>query len=191
MEPFLLYSWGAWVWFFRGLALIAYGTGVMIIPLVNLLFRDTLQEPSFTNLLLLGLVILLLGAWVLWALITFRNGQARVVKLWVDREASCLIVSTLNFSRRRIPLEAIGLPEGDGAESFIADWYNDAMLTVPVVGQGPLRIDLVGKVYDRALFKELFGRLPPDIPGPGRSLGRRRRPRRKKADPASGEKPEQ
>jgi len=180
-----IYRWGWWVWYFRGLALVAYLCGPLVFLGGGAVLRRALRTWSWTDLLLLLLWLALLAAWMLWAWVNWRNGQSRAVEIEYVPQEGLLLVDTLNFTRRRIPRELLeeahlpGVGPDWGSAGYYGDWYYEGMMTVPVQGQLPLRIDTAGKILDRELFKAALGKVPPEPPAGDWRKRRRRRPARK------------
>src|SRR5262245_36418794 len=109
----ILYVWGWWAWYYRFIALVIYVTGLLS---VGLYFpaRDLMRHPSFGNSLLLALLASIVGAWVLIGRFTWRDGQSRVTRITLLPGSTTIVVRTLNFGSRHIPLAAL--------EDF---WYQD------------------------------------------------------------------
>ena len=150
----VLYVWGRWVWYYRIIALVVYVTGLLL-PGLYSPARDLLLDPSIGNIVLFAILALMVGAWVVVIWITWRDGQSRVNRIILLPERAALVVQTLNFGSRQIPLSAL-------EESWLADVKPDRLeyqvptLTVDVRGGMPLRIDLGGQILDEETFKKLF-----------------------------------
>jgi hypothetical protein len=159
----LLYVWGRWVWYYRALALVVYATGVLIILGFAAPVSDYLRNPTPVNVLLLFLVIVLAAMWCLWAWVTWRTGQSRANRIYLDLEAKELVMTTLNFGKRSIPLAALRRAEFTPTQTYVnphgigSTRYYEPTLTVPVEDGLPIRIDLQGRIVDEEAFKELFG----------------------------------
>jgi hypothetical protein len=156
----VLYEWGRWVWYYRCIALIVYITGLLLVGMYQPA-RDLLLRPSVGNILLFAIIALMVGAWALIIWVTWRDGQSRVARMILLPESKALVVRTLNFGSRRVPL-------ADLHDFLYADlkWnpaseYRPPTLTVQVRGRLPLVIDLDGEILDMQTFKSVFGYRPP------------------------------
>ena len=158
----VLYVWGRWVWYYRLIALGVYATGLLLLGLYSPA-RDLLLHPSIGNIVLFAILALMVGAWAVVIWITWRDGRSRVHRIILLPERAALVVRTLNFGSRLIPLS-------DLEEFRLADVqpdpseYQVPTLTVDVRGGIPLRIDLEGHILDEETFKTLFRYSPPKQP---------------------------
>ena len=150
----VVYVWGCWVWYYRLIALVVYATGLLLVALYSPV-RDLLSHLSIGHIMLLALLALVIGAWALVMWVTWRDGQSRVSRITLLPEEAALVVRTLNFGSRHIPLAALG-------EFQVADLkpdpseYQVPTLTVEVRGGVPLRIDLGGHIQDEEAFNTIF-----------------------------------
>jgi len=146
-----LYALGWWAWIYRLPALIAYA---MVPPLLVAMYftvQDLARHPSISGvgaIIFQGLFFLI--AWMFW-----RYLQSRAARIIYLPDRALLIVRTLNFTTRRIPianLEDVRYEEELNSET-------DAripLLRVQVRGGMPIEIDLEGRILDERAFKAIF-----------------------------------
>src|SRR5262249_19363243 len=165
------YIWGWWAWYYRFIALVVYVTGLLS---VGLYFpaRDLICQPSFGNILLFALLVSIVGAWVLLGRLTWRDGQSRVTRIVLLPGSAAILVRTLNFGSRHIPLAALEDFRYQDLQPDATEYY-EPTLSVQVRGGLPLRIDLGGHVLDEQAFKTIF-RSPKTPPANQRKKGKRR-----------------
>ena len=153
-ETRVLYVWGWWVWYYRFIALVVYALGVLVVALY-FAAREVVLHPSFDAILLLLFLALVVGIWLLGAWMTWREGQSRVTRMSLLPESETLVVRTLNFGCRRIPLTALTNFRYENLRPDINE-YQVPILTVRVRGDLPLKIDLDGHILDEPTFKTIF-----------------------------------
>ncbi len=170
-----LYVWGRWVWYYRFLALLVYATGLLLVGLYAPA-RDLARHPSIENIALLALIALLVGVWFLCAWITWRRGQSQVARIILFPESAAVVVQTLNFGSRRIPLTALSDFQYEETQTYHGEYGStqvyEPTLTVQARGGLPLKIDMRGHILDEQTFKTIFRHCPNKTPAT--------RPRRRK-----------
>ncbi len=128
---------------------------------------------------LLALIALLVGVWFLWAWITWRRGQSRVARIILFPESAAVVVRTLNFVSRRVPLAALSDFHYEETQTYHGEYGRtqvyEPTLTVQVRGALPLKIDMRGHILDEQTFKTIFRHRPTKTPAT------RRRKRKKRA----------
>jgi hypothetical protein len=152
----ILYVWGWWAWYYRFIALIVYGTGLLLVGLFYPA-RELVRHPSFGNVLLFAILVLIVGAWFLVGRLAWRDGQSRATRITLLPESASLLVRTLNFGSRRIPLADLEDIHYQDLQPDPAE-YREPTLVVKVRGGLPLRIDLEGCILDEQTFRAIFGR---------------------------------
>ena len=150
----VLYVWGKWVWFYRVIALVVYATGLLLVGLYYPA-RDLLLHSGVGDIALFVILALMIVAWAVVIRITWRDGQSRVTRIILLPESAALVVRTLNFSSRRIPLAALQRFRFADLKPD-PDEYREPTLTVQVRGGLPLKIDLEGHILDEETFKTIF-----------------------------------
>jgi hypothetical protein len=107
------------------------------------------------NIALFALIALLVGAWALAVWVTWRDGQSRVARIILLPKHAALVVRTLNFSSRLIPLADL---EGFWFADLTPDpaEYHEPTLRVQVRGGLSITIDLEGNILDEESFKAIF-----------------------------------
>jgi hypothetical protein len=102
----------------------------------------------------LGLFFLLV--WALWSWL-----QARAARIVYFPEQAFLLVRTLNFTSRRIPLAALERVRYEEEKVNSETTVRIPVLTVQVRGERPIKIDLDGHILDEPMFRKLLlGRFP-------------------------------
>jgi hypothetical protein len=155
----VLYVLGWWAWLYRIPALIVY---TMVPPLLVAMYftvQDFARHPGIRDVggaLFLGLFFLIArGMW--------RYLQPRATRIVLFPDRALLIVRTLNFTSRRIPvtdLEDVRYEEESNSDT-------DARiraLRVQVRGGRPIMIDLEGRILDEQAFKAIFHYFPSKPP---------------------------
>jgi len=147
----VLYVMGWWAWLYRIPALVVYA---MVPPLLVTMYftaQDFARHPSISGvgaILFQGLFFLI--AWVFW-----RYLQSMATRIIFFPDRALLIVRTLNFTSRHIPianLEDVRYEEESNSET-------DAripLLRVQARGGMLIKIDLEGRVLDEEAFKAIF-----------------------------------
>ena len=150
----VLYDWGWRAWYHRLIALTVYATGLL---LMGFFFpaRNLLLQPDIGNLVLLAILVVLVTAWILVIRITWRDGQARVSRITLLPEKEALLVRTLNFGSRLIPLAALVKFHFADLKPDMTE-YREPILTVVVRDGTKLRIDLEGRILDEEVFNTIF-----------------------------------
>jgi|GEM_PF-7098489 len=163
----LLYVWGAWVWYYRALALIVYATGSFVVLMLLAVIQDYQREPGAGTFILIPLVLLLAAMWLLWAWVTWRNGQQKVSRLELLPDGQTLRARTLNFGTRYIALTDVTNVEYNTYEQHTSvngigsNQYYLPHVTVDVRNAQPLYIDAQGQIRDPEKFKTIL-RYDPD-----------------------------
>jgi hypothetical protein len=158
----VLYVLGWRVWYYRLIALVVYATGLLILGLYSP-GRDLLLNPSTGNLVLFAILALIAGAWAAVIWITWRDGQSRVNRIILLPERATVVVRTVNFGSRLIPLSALEEFRFADLKPDVSE-YQVPTLTVDVRGGRPLRIDLEGHILDEESFKTIFRYSPAKQP---------------------------
>ena len=177
MSSRVLYTWGRWVWYYRFLALVVYTTGLLFVGLYEPA-RDLVRHPNMGNITLLTLLALLVGIWSLWAWLTWRSGQSRATRIDLFPENAAVVVRTLNFGSRQIPLAALSDFQYEETQTYHGEYGStkvyEPTLTVKVRGDLPLKIDMRGHILDEQTFRTIF-RYPPINPPAVRRKRRKKR----------------
>jgi hypothetical protein len=154
-----LYVWGRWVWYYRFLDLVVYATGLLFLGLYEPI-QDLVRHPDIGNITLLVLIAMLVAVWFLWAWITWRRGQSRVTRITLFPETAAVVVRTLNFGSRQIPLAALSDFQYEQTQTYHGEYGStkvyEPTLTVKVSGELPLKIDMRGHILDEQAFKTIF-----------------------------------
>jgi hypothetical protein len=98
---------------------------------------------------------LFLGLFFLIVWIMYRYLQQRATRIVFLPDRALLIVRTLNFTSRRIPivaLEDVRYEEESNSDTVV----RIPVLRVQVRGGMPIRIDLEGRILDEQAFKAIF-----------------------------------
>lgn len=176
----VLYVWGRWVWYYRFLALVVYATGLLLLVGVYDPVRGLVRHPGIGNIVLLALLALLIGMWFLLTWITWRSGESRAARIALSADSATIVVRTLNFGSRRIPLADLEDFQYEKFQTYVGDYgstrFYQPTLTVKVRGRLPLKIDLQGHILDEQTFKAIF-HYPPSTDTPSNQ----RRKRKKRA----------
>lgn len=157
-----IYRWGAWAWYYRSLALMVYGTGIFVIGGGYFVARDVAQRPAWDTILIATLWLLLIAMYALWVLVTWLNGQRRVVSITYSADEARLRVRTLNFGWRRVPMSAITSVAYEQWEQHVNQFsqmqnYYLPKVVIQVRDEQPLFIDMSARIFDAEAFKTLFG----------------------------------
>ena len=150
----VLYDWGWRAWYHRLIALTVYATGLLLVGFFYPA-RNLLLQPDIGNIVLLVILAALVAAWILVIRITWRDGQARVSRITLLPEKEALLVRTLNFGSRLIPLAALVKFHFADLKPDMSE-YRVPELTVVVRGERKLRIDLEGRILDEEAFNTIF-----------------------------------
>ena len=149
----VLYVLGWWAWCYRLPALITYPTVASILVMVCGTSQELVLHPSIGNLVLVafGLGVSFIFAWITW-----RYLQSRASRIVLLPDRALLIVRTLNFTSRRIPIAALENVRYEEESNSDTDTCIP-VLTVQVRGGLPITIDLQGRILDEQAFKAVFG----------------------------------
>jgi hypothetical protein len=151
----LLYVLGWWAWCYRFPALIVYAMVPPLLVAVHFTAQDLMRHPGIRDIgaiFFLGLFFLLV--WAYW-----RYLQSRATRIIHVPDRALLIVQTLNFASRQIPVVDLD----DACYEEESNNETDAsihVLRVQVRGRLPIIIDLEGRIPDEQAFKAVF-RVPP------------------------------
>lgn len=160
-RPQEIYVWGAWVWYYRFLSLLVYGTGLTSSFALYIVVLAAIRAPSVGTLVLVPLVVLLAGLWALWAWVVWSNDRQRVVRLALLPDA-CLRARNLYGLSRIIPLADITAVEYSAYNHHVnratqLQEYYPPKLVVRVRAGPALQIDTQARFLDAAAFQAIFG----------------------------------
>jgi hypothetical protein len=160
----VIYVLGWWAWCYRIPALIVYAITPLLLAAAYFTALDLVRDLSIKDIaagfILVQVFILIPMYW--------RYLQSRAIRIVFSPDSALLIVRTLNFTTRRIPLTA--LENACYEEESNSD--TDAripVLKVDVRGGLPIKIDLDGRILDERAFKALFN-YSPHIQRPASSI---------------------
>jgi hypothetical protein len=151
----VLYVWGWRVWCRRFLSLIIYATAVLASLMVYESAQQLARQPGLRNLVQCAFAAALLGAWLLGAWVAWRAGQSRVTRIALSPDRA-LVVRTVNFTSRRIPLTTLGDVEYERSRPSTDGEVHVPLLTVEVRGGLPIEMDLRGQILDEQQFEAAF-----------------------------------
>jgi hypothetical protein len=113
--------------------------------------QDFARHPSIRGvgaILFQGLFFLIV--WVFW-----RYLQSRATRIIFFPDRALLIVRTLNFTSRRIPIETLEDVRYEEESNSETD-ARIPLLRVQARGGMPIKIDLEGRILDEEAFKAIF-----------------------------------
>lgn len=146
-----LYVLGWRAWLYRLPALIVYAMVPPLLVAACFTAQDLALRPSVRDVgaaFFLGLFFIMV--WMYW-----RYLQSRATRITLSPDRALLIVRTLNFTSRRIPISALeGVHYEEESNSDVETRI--PVLTAQVRGGAPIKIDLDGRIPDEQAFKAIF-----------------------------------
>src|SRR5262245_53713440 len=147
----VLYVLGWWAWCYRLPALMVYAMVPPLLVAACYTAQDLVRRPNIRDVVsacFLGLLFFMILMY--WH---YLLSHATRIILFPDR--ALLIVRTLNFSSRRIPISALEDVHYEEESNHDIDVLIP-MLTIRVRGRVPIRIDLEGCILNEQAFKSIF-----------------------------------